>query len=158
MLFPKRIALLVALAALLAAVAAGAVEASHLGSRSPAAQVAHQDASGRVLVKVAHQATFGPILVTGQDRALYYFTPEVGGKILCTGQCTVQWPPLLVPAAATVPGTIAGASGTFGVIVRPDRTRQVTYQGRPLYTYVDDLKPLQVLCDGVNGWFVYRVR
>src|SRR5918912_1591706 len=47
--------------------------------------------------------------------------------------------------------------GTFGVVVRPERTRQLTYRRRPLYTYVNDKKPGQVLCDGVNGWFVFRV-
>lgn len=155
---PNRIALLVALGALLlAAVAAGAVAASQpISSPAPAGAV-HQDASGKVLVKVARQETFGRILVTSRNRALYYFTPEVEGKILCTGQCAVLWPPLLVPVDTVVPETVSGASGKFGVVARPDRTHQVTYQGRPIYTYIHDLLPLQVLCDGVGGWYVVRV-
>jgi predicted lipoprotein with Yx(FWY)xxD motif len=113
--------------------------------------------SGSALLKVAHQSTFGQILVTPQNKALYHFSPEKDGKIHCTGSCATVWPPLLVPAGAAVPARLAGASGKFGVVSRPDHTRQVTYQGYPLYTYVNDVKPLQVLCNNVGGWFVVKV-
>ena len=114
-------------------------------------------AAAPTLVKVAHQSQFGQILITPKQQALYYFTPEKDGKIHCTGGCATVWPPLLVRNGTTVAAHIPGAMGRFGVIVRPDHTRQITFQGKPLYTYTGDVKPLQVLCNGVGGWYVVKI-
>ncbi len=113
-------------------------------------------AAAPALVKAVHQSQFGEILVTAKQQALYYFTPEKDGKIHCTGSCVTVWPPLLVPTGATVAAHIPGAMGRFGTIVRPDHTRQLTFQGKPLYTFTGDKKPLQVLCNGVDGWYVVK--
>jgi predicted lipoprotein with Yx(FWY)xxD motif len=132
-----------------AALAIAAISASVLPHSSSAASLQ--------LVRVVKQAQFGTILATPHNMALYYYTPEKDGKIHCTGSCAKVWPPLLVPAGASVAAHISGAMGMFGTIVRPDHTRQVTYQGKPLYAFVSDKKPLQVLCNGVGGWYVLRL-
>jgi predicted lipoprotein with Yx(FWY)xxD motif len=48
----------------------------------------------------------------------------------------------------------------LGTIRRADGTRQLTYAGRPLYFYVGDKKPGQILCQGVSefggDWLVVR--
>jgi predicted lipoprotein with Yx(FWY)xxD motif len=67
-------------------------------------------------------------------------------------------PPLLVPAHATAAKHIRGARGTFGVIMRPDGTHQLTYQGKALYTYQGDTKPGEALCQGCDGWYVFPAR
>ena len=108
-------------------------------------------------VRVVHQSQFGQILATPKQQALYYFTPEKDGKIHCTGSCAKVWPPLLIGMGEHVPAHIAGAMGMFGTITRPDGTHQVTFSGKPLYTFTSDKKPLQVLCNGVDGWYVVRV-
>ncbi len=54
----------------------------------------------------------------------------------CRGLCAVYWPPLLTserPEAG--PGVDQDA---LGIIVRPDGTHQVTYNGRPLYLFNND--------------------
>jgi predicted lipoprotein with Yx(FWY)xxD motif len=56
-----------------------------------------------------------------------------------------------------VPATIRGVAGRFGTVRRPDGRRQVTYQGRPIYSYAHE-GPRQVLCNDVDGWFVARAR
>src|SRR2546428_2107787 len=56
-------------------------------------------------VFVARNAHLGAILVNPQGRTLYYFVPERGGRVVCSGQCTSVWPPSFTanpsaPAAA----------------------------------------------------------
>jgi predicted lipoprotein with Yx(FWY)xxD motif len=61
---------------------------------------------------------------------------ENGREGVCQGQCAVYWPPVLTskrPEAG--PGVDQHA---LGVIVRPDGTHQVTYNGRPLYLFNND--------------------
>jgi predicted lipoprotein with Yx(FWY)xxD motif len=76
----------------------------------------------------------GTVLVDAQGRALYAADQEAGGKIRCTGACNQFWLPLTVAK-----GTPSGdAGGTLGVVKRPDGTRQVTLDGKPLYTFSRD--------------------
>src|SRR5207244_3509813 len=78
------------------------------------------------------------------------------GRIVCTGSCLQQWPPLIVKSRAAVPRRLAGVKGRFGIVKRPDGRLQVTYNGLAIYTYVDD-GPNRVLCNNFNRWFVVRV-
>jgi predicted lipoprotein with Yx(FWY)xxD motif len=113
----------------------------------------HQSTAG--LVTVAKVGKLGNILVTAKGFALYQWTQEKKHQIKCTGACATTWPPLLVPANTTVAKHIRGAMGTFGVIMRPDGTHQLTYQGKALYRYQGDTKPGEALCQGAEGWFVF---
>ena len=97
---------------------------------------------------------FGPVLATPTKQALYYWNAEKDFKIHCKGSCAKLWPPLVARSRAAVPAHVAG---TFGTIKRPDGRIQVTYNRRPVYTYVHE-GPTQVLCDDVGGWFVVRLR
>jgi predicted lipoprotein with Yx(FWY)xxD motif len=56
-----------------------------------------------------------------------------------------------------VPKRVAGISGTFGLVRRPDGRLQVTHNGLPVYTYAHE-GPRQVLCNNVDGWFVVRLK
>jgi predicted lipoprotein with Yx(FWY)xxD motif len=118
-----------------------------MSSASVAAPVAKLKAPG-----------FGYVLTRRDYQALYYWQVEkrAGGKVRCTGACAKLWPPLLVRSAAAVPKTVAGITGRFGVIRRPDGKLQVTHRGLPVYTYLHE-GPREVRCDNVDGWFVVRV-
>ena len=107
------------------------------------------------LVKVAKVGKLGSILVTSKGFALYEWTKEKKHQIKCTGACATTWPPLLVPAHATLAKHIRGAMGTFGVIMRPDGKHQLTYRGKALYTYQGDTKPGEALCQASDGWYVF---
>ena len=100
---------------------------------------------------------FGPVLATPKKQALYTWNVEKDFKIHCKGSCAKLWPPLIVRSKAAVPARIARIKGTFSTIRRPDGRLQVTYNRRPVYTYVHE-GPTQVLCDNVDGWFVVRLR
>lgn len=102
--------------------------------------------------------TFGKVLSRTDKQVLYYWNVEkrAGGKVRCVGSCAVDWPPLIVKSKAAVPKKIAGLTGTFGTIRRPNGKLQVTRNKLPVYTYAHE-RPRQVLCNNVDGWFVIRL-
>ena len=85
---------------------------------------------------------------TPSGQALYSPDQEANGKILCTGACTSFWTPL---AADGTPTAAAGVA-QLGVIDRPDGTKQVTADGKPLYTFTED-SPGQVNGNGFSDAF-----
>jgi predicted lipoprotein with Yx(FWY)xxD motif len=102
--------------------------------------------------------TFGKVLSRTDKQVLYYWQVEkgAGGKVRCVTACAKAWPPLVVKSAKQVPRRIAGLSGVFGTVRRPDGRLQVTRNKLPLYTYAHE-RPRQVLCNNVDGWFVVRL-
>ena len=68
--------------------------------------------SAAVPVIVRKGATFGRILLTRGQKALYYWGVEKQArKIVCTGGCLALWPPLIVNARPAVAKKIAGVRG-----------------------------------------------
>ncbi len=59
---------------------------------------------------------------------LYTYDADPRGRSSCYGECARQFPPFAAD-------TRARAAGDFSIIVRDDRVRQWTYQGKPLYRY-----------------------
>jgi predicted lipoprotein with Yx(FWY)xxD motif len=110
-------------------------------------------------VFVADNMALGAVLVNAQGRTLYYFVPERGGSIVCSGQCTNVWPPLF--ATSTAPTAGAALPGQLGVVARAG-SEQVTYSHWPLYTFAGDHGPDQANGQGVFGfggkWFVATPR
>jgi predicted lipoprotein with Yx(FWY)xxD motif len=85
----------------------------------------------------------GTVLVDGKGFTLYLFVPdEHSGRSTCTGACAVEWPPLLLPSGVTSPLAGGGVEKSLlGVTTRPNGSTQVTYDGWPLYLYVNDPSP-----------------
>jgi predicted lipoprotein with Yx(FWY)xxD motif len=99
--------------------------------------------------------SLGSILVNSNGRTLYLLNADVGGQSACTGACATKWPPLLATGKPT-----AGAGPTasrLATITRSDGTRQITYNGHPLYLFAKDQKPGDVKGQGViafgAAWF-----
>ena len=64
------------------------------------------------------------------------YTSSHHGAPACQGSCALIWPPVLTAGRPVAgPGVDQHA---LGVITRPDGTRQVTYQGKPLYLFIKD--------------------
>ena len=104
------------------------------------------------------KSAYGRILFDGRGRALYAFTRDPRGRSACSGACARAWPPYTLRS-----GIRAGAGvkrSLIGTTRRADGTRQITYAGRPLYYYVSDRSPGQVLCQNVREfgglWLVVR--
>jgi predicted lipoprotein with Yx(FWY)xxD motif len=104
-------------------------------------------------VTVVKAPKLGAIVATKAHLALYAWNRERDGKVRCIGACAKQWPPLTVSKGTMLARHVAGVMGTFGQVMRPDGSHQVTLNHRPLYTYVGDTAT-KILCNGVDGWFV----
>ncbi len=89
---------------------------------------------------------FGEVLFDGDQRAIYYFDKEKTSESECYGDCAVAWPPVLTDGRPVSDG--GAQKQLLGTTERRDGSTQVTYDGRPLYYYVDD-PPGVVLCHNV---------
>jgi predicted lipoprotein with Yx(FWY)xxD motif len=99
-------------------------------------------------VKV-HKSRYGRILVDGQGRTLYLFTRDRGAKSRCYGACARAWPPLVAGADGAPHAAGDADAAKLGTTARRGGATQVTYAGHPLYYYVNDRKPGQILCQDV---------
>ena len=124
-------------------------------TEAPATDAPSVPVTGAATVNVAEVGTFGQALVDAEGRSLYLFTNDTqnGGTSSCTGDCLVNWPPLFT-SGAPVAGTGVDAS-LLGTITLPDGTTQVTYNGWPLYYYIDDTTAGDFTGQGVGDvWFL----
>jgi predicted lipoprotein with Yx(FWY)xxD motif len=133
---------------LLLAVLVLAASAAGLASAADASQAT-------VTVK---SSSYGRILFDGRGFVLYAFTRDPRGRSVCKGACAAAWPPYIVKAR---PRAAAGVkSSLLGTTKRTDGKLQATYAGRPLYYYVGDRRPGQILCQNVREfgglWLVVR--
>jgi len=94
------------------------------------------------------------VLVTSGGKTLYYFTSDEAGQMLaCSGACLASWPPDLLPRGDSL-ASQGSLPGKLGTINRPDGSRQVTYDGWPLYRFAGDKSRGDVNGQGTAGqWF-----
>jgi predicted lipoprotein with Yx(FWY)xxD motif len=84
-------------------------------------------------VHTAHGSTF---LTDHTGRALYLWVLDSSMASKCSGACATAWPPLTAKGAPTAgPGATASDLGT---ISRSDGTKQISYNGHPLYYFSGD--------------------
>jgi predicted lipoprotein with Yx(FWY)xxD motif len=76
------------------------------------------------------QASF-PIYTLTTDRG-----HDRGDESVCQGLCAVYWPPLLTSERPEAGPSVD--QHALGIIVRPDGSHQVTYNGQPLYLFSND--------------------
>jgi predicted lipoprotein with Yx(FWY)xxD motif len=136
------------LAAMALVVAAcGSSGSSSASSSSPAAPASSAapptSASSSALMTATINGT--KVVTNSKGLTLYWFVPDTSTTSKCTGSCATYWPPVKGPATAG-----AGVTGTLGTITRSDGTKQATYDGHPLYTYVGDTAPGQAKGNGLN--------
>jgi len=126
-----------------AAVAAAAlvllgVALAGAGSPAPAAPGA---GAGLRTVTIAGTA----VLANARGFTLYSFAPDTPTTSRCYGSCAAYWPPATGTATAS-----PGLPGRISTITRTDGTRQLTYNGHPLYTYIADTAPGQASGNNIN--------
>jgi predicted lipoprotein with Yx(FWY)xxD motif len=127
--------------------AAGLLAACSSGNGTAAASggtgSGQKDASA--ITVSAHTMTgVGTVLTDQSGKTLYTPQQEAGGVIKCTASCLSFWFPVTVGKGAA-PHAASNVTGTLGTIQRPDGGgSQLTYDGKPLYTFRLDSGPGQL--------------
>ena len=104
-------------------------------SSAPAAgSSASASTTGTVIT--THAGSAGAFLTNGSGRAVYLWAKDGMNMSACSGACAAAWPP--VPATGTLTATGGAKASDLGTITRSDGTKQVTYDGHPLYYFVGD--------------------
>jgi predicted lipoprotein with Yx(FWY)xxD motif len=89
------------------------------------------------------------MLVDAKGMTVYTFDKDSAnsGKSACTGGCAANWP--------AVQAGSSELSAPYSSITRDDGSKQLAYNGKPLYTFVKDKKPGDKHGDkAMNAWHV----
>ena len=122
------------LAALVAATLS-CVVASCAQARPAADTTATQNPGSQGAVFARTLTGIGTTLVDRSGKTIYSPEQEADGKIACTGSCLTFWFPVTARPGTTLIRP-AGFTGKLGKIRRPDNGQaQLTYNGKPLYTF-----------------------
>jgi predicted lipoprotein with Yx(FWY)xxD motif len=119
---------------------------------------AQSDAQARNTL-IVRDSRYGKVIWDGRGFALYAFTRDRrGGPSRCYGACARAWPVYYSKTALRAGSGIKRS--LIGTVRRRDGRRQITYNGWPLYYYVDENRPGLILCQNVNEfgglWLVVR--
>lgn len=106
-------------------------------------------ASDDATVSIARVDGVGDVLVDADGAALYASEQE-SGEVRCVDGCAAIWIPLTVEGE---PVAGDGVDGALAVVERPDGMRQVTYDGKPLYSFVEDTGDGTVTGNGLSDDF-----
>jgi predicted lipoprotein with Yx(FWY)xxD motif len=93
--------------------------------------------TGEAVILLGGNDELGPFLTGPDGMTLYVFVNDEPGVSNCYDQCAENWPPLVLESdQALVAG--AGISGELETVQRDDGRAQVTYNGLPLYYWIND--------------------
>jgi len=126
-----------------AAAPSAAAPSTEAASPSEAASPGGSASAETYEVKVAQATLNGAsasFLTREDGKTLYIFKKDTAnsGKSACgAGTCSDNWPAFTVEDASQLKAD-SGVSGKLDVITRDDGTKQVTYNGQPLYYFAGD--------------------
>jgi predicted lipoprotein with Yx(FWY)xxD motif len=113
--------------------------------------------TGAPAVVLSKRAKLGTVLAAGpKHMTVYLFEADTSRSSACSGACASVWPRVRTASAPSAgPGAVPAALGT---LVRADGTKQVTYNGHPLYFFAQDKDMGDAYGQGVKGfgsdWYV----
>jgi predicted lipoprotein with Yx(FWY)xxD motif len=140
--------------ALVAGTASVGLSMTALAGAAGAANRPAAASSGQVVVTMKSVKKYGDVLFDQKGLALYYDTADKPPHFNCTGGCLSFWPALVLPKGQKAATAGKGVTG-LGTIKSPEGV-QVTWKGKPLYTYAADGKGT-VKGQGIQGiWFAAR--
>ncbi len=94
--------------------------------------------TGQLALTVATKPGEGVYLTDANGRAVYFLeTPDGTAVAKCEGECATAFDPVTGKAIVATGDTTVKVA-LIGDVMRPDGTKQVTYNGKPLYYYRKD--------------------
>jgi predicted lipoprotein with Yx(FWY)xxD motif len=117
-------------------------------SSAPASTPATATATGLVITTKTGSA--GSFLTDGSGRSIYLWEKDGKDSSACSGGCASAWPPVTTTGALTVSGAVNKAD--LSTFTRSDGSKQVAYDGHPLYYFVGDPGPGQVTGQGSDSF------
>ncbi len=132
--------------ALVAAVVAGCGGNNNTATAASSAQ----PSGGSHTIAVSNNGNLGKILVDSKGRTVYLFQKDTGSMSTCSGACATDWPPVTTTGKPTAGSGLTASM--VGTTTRSDGSKQVTYNGHPLYTYIGDQKAGDTNGQGVNAF------
>ena len=130
--------------------ACGGNNNSSSSSSSPATASTTPVSNGTVSMSAV--SGVGDVLIDSQGIVLYTNNQDSGSKVACTGQCARIWQPLTPPSSGQPTSNDSTIQAKLGVVKLPDGSSQVTFDGKPLYTFVQD-NPGEATGNGVTDSF-----
>ena len=145
---PIKLAAPLAVALLAAAACSSGSSSGSTSSGSGTSPSAGSAASSTVIT--TKTSSGGSFLTNGAGRAVYLFVADSTGKSNCDGACASAWPPVIASGQPTASGSAQASD--LATITRSDGTKQVTYDGHPLYYFVGDTGPGTDKGQGIDGF------
>jgi predicted lipoprotein with Yx(FWY)xxD motif len=115
--------------------AAGSSTAPSTAPSAAPSSAAGSSATGGVTVE-AHKGSLGTYLTDASGKSLYLFASDTSTMSTCSGACATAWPPLTTTSAATAGSGVTATD--LGTLSRSGGTKQVTFNGHPLYYFEGD--------------------
>jgi predicted lipoprotein with Yx(FWY)xxD motif len=106
--------------------------------------------SSPTTITVSQNKTWGPTLTLKNGDTLYRLTKDSKNKSVCSGKCATIWEPVLLATGQTAP--VGVGVSHLGSFTRADGTKQVTYEGIPLYRFSKDTKAGEVSGNVKDTW------
>jgi predicted lipoprotein with Yx(FWY)xxD motif len=138
------------LISLLAIALVAAVVAGCGGGNNTATASSSQSGSGSHTIAVSDNSSLGKVLVDSKGRTVYLFQKDTGSMSTCSGACATDWPPVTTTGKPTAGSGLTASM--VGTTTRSDGTKQVTYNGHPLYNYVGDQKAGDTNGQGISAF------
>lgn len=138
MKFRRAPLLAVAAMALVALGLAACGGSSNSDNNSGAATNAAATSGGGQTVSTKSVSGISNALVDSSGKVLYTNDMDTASKFACTGQCLTEWVPVSVTSGGQPTSDDSAVQAKLGTAKRPDGSTQVTFNGMPLYTFVED--------------------
>jgi predicted lipoprotein with Yx(FWY)xxD motif len=138
------------LISLLAIALVAAVVAGCGGGNNTATASSSQSGSGSHTIAVSDNSSLGKVLLDSKGRTVYLFQKDTGSMSTCSGACATDWPPVTTTGKPTAGSGLTASM--VGTTTRSDGTKQVTYNGHPLYNYVGDQKAGDTNGQGISAF------
>src|SRR5580698_8603068 len=145
---PLPVKLGIPLGSALLAAACSSAAAAPASSAPAAGSPASASATGTVITTEAGSG--GAFLTNASGRTVYLWAKDGTNMSACSGACAAAWPP--VPATGTLTATGSAKASDLGTITRSDGTKQVTYDGHPLYYFAGDSAAKQTNGQGSDSF------